>query len=105
MTQVSTKPDAGETTTRRVAEIFNAHQRLVHRRTDRMFAGLMALQWLAGVAAALWVSAKTWVGTTRHTHPHVWGAVFLGGAISSLPIMLAVIRPGHATTRYTVAVG
>jgi PAS domain S-box-containing protein len=105
MTQVSIKPDAGETTTQRVAEIFNAHQRLVHRRTDRMFAGLMALQWLAGVAAALWVSPKTWAGTTSHTHPHVWAAVFLGGAISSLPIMLAVIRPGHATTRYTVAVG
>jgi PAS domain S-box-containing protein len=65
----------------------------------------MTLQWLAGIAAALWVSPKTWVGMASHTHPHVWAAVFLGGAISSLPIMLAVIRPGHATTRYTVAVG
>jgi PAS domain S-box-containing protein len=65
----------------------------------------MALQWLAGIAAALWVSPKTWAGTASHTHPHVWAAVFLGGAISSLPILLAVIRPGHATTRYAVAVG
>ena len=102
---VSPKPDGGETTTRRVAEIFNAHQQLVHKRTDRIFAGLMALQWLAGVAAALWVSPKTWAGTASYTHPHIWAAVFLGGVISSLPIMLAVLRPGHATTRYTVAVG
>jgi len=65
----------------------------------------MALQWLAGVAAALWVSPKTWAGTASYTHPHIWAAVFLGGVISSLPIMLAVLRPGHATTRYTVAVG
>ena len=105
MTQISPEPDAGETSARRVVEIFNEHQQLVHRRTDRIFAGLMALQWLAGVAAALWVSPKTWAGTASHTHPHVWAAVFLGGAISSLPILLAVTRPGHATTRYTVAVG
>ena len=31
--------------------------------------------------------------------------MFLGGAISSLPIILAMTRPGHVTTRYTVAVG
>jgi PAS domain S-box-containing protein len=94
-----------ETTARRVAAIFDEHQRLVHKRTDRMFAGLMALQWLAGVAAALWVSPKAWEGTASHTHPHVWAAVFLGSAISSLPIILAMIRPGQAITRYTVAVG
>jgi PAS domain S-box-containing protein len=70
-----------------------------------MFAGLMALQWLAGVAAALWISPKAWEGGSSHTHPHVWAAVFLGGAISSLPIILALSRPGHVTTRYTVAVG
>ncbi|HJQ24901.1 MAG TPA: histidine kinase dimerization/phosphoacceptor domain -containing protein [Blastocatellia bacterium] len=90
---------------RRVAEIFDAHQLLVHRRTDRMFAVLMALQWLAGVAASLWVSPKSWAGTTSYTHPHVWAALFLGGAISVLPILLAMTRPGHLSTRYTVAVG
>ncbi len=105
MIETSTNLDRRETTARRVDEIFNEHQRRVHRRTDRMFAALMALQWLAGVAAALWVSPKAWEGTASHTHPHVWAAVFLGGAISSLPIILAVIRPGEITTRYTVAVG
>jgi PAS domain S-box-containing protein len=70
-----------------------------------MFAGLMTLQWLAGVAAALWVSPKAWEGMANHTHPHVWAALFLGGAISSLPIILAVTRPSQITTRYTVAVG
>jgi PAS domain S-box-containing protein len=94
-----------EAPAQRVEEIFNKHQRLVHRRTDRMFAGLMALQWLAGIAAALWVSPKAWAGASSFTHPHVWAALFLGGVISSLPIILALTRPGHATTRYTVAIG
>jgi PAS domain S-box-containing protein len=105
MIDISTNPDRDAATSRRVAEIFDEHQRLVHRRTDRMFAGLMALQWVAGVAAALWVAPKTWAGAESQTHPHVWAALLLGGAISSLPIALAVTRPGHATTRYTVAVG
>ena len=70
-----------------------------------MFAALMTLQWVAGVAAALWVSPKTWAGTESQTHPHVWAALFLGGAISSLPIVLALTRPGRPSTRYAVAVG
>jgi PAS domain S-box-containing protein len=103
MTEISNKQD--RISPLRVAEIFNEHQQLVHRRTDRMFAGLMILQWVAGVAAALWISPRTWAGTDSQTHPHVWAALFLGAAISSLPIVLALTRPGRPTTRYAVAVG
>jgi PAS domain S-box-containing protein len=105
MIEIGTNLDWRQTTAGRVEEIFNEHQRLVHRRTDRMFAGLMTLQWLAGVAAALLVSPKSWEGAASQTHPHVWAALFLGGAISALPIVLALTHPGHVTTRYTVAVG
>jgi PAS domain S-box-containing protein len=105
MNEISTEPEMSATTNPRVAEIFNQHQNLVHRRTDQMFAVLMVLQWVAGVAAALWVSPNTWVGAQSQTHPHVWAALMLGGAISSLPIVLALTRPGRPTTRYCVAVG
>ncbi len=105
MTETSTSLYRRETPARRVEEIFNEHLGLVYRRTDRLFAGLMTLQCIAGVAAALWVSPRAWVGESSHTHPHVWAALFLGGVISFLPIVLAVTRPGHASTRYTVAVG
>ena len=54
----------------------------------------MTLQWLAGIAAAYWISPQTWTGTTSQTHLHVWAALFLGGAISSLPIVLALTQPG-----------
>ena len=92
-------------TDRRVEEIFDEHKQLVYQRTDRMFGALMMFQWVAGVAAALWVSPKTWIGAESQTHPHVWAALFLGGAISSLPIVLALTRPGRPSTRYTIAVG
>jgi PAS domain S-box-containing protein len=94
-----------EVTTQQVADFFNERQQDICQRTDHMFAALMALQWLAGIAAAYWISPKTWAGATSQTHIHVWAALFLGGAISSLPIMLALTQPGRASTRYTIAVG
>jgi PAS domain S-box-containing protein len=105
MKEPSNNPNTPAWNSPRVAQIFNEHQRVVHRRTDRMFAALMAVQWMAGVAAALLVSPKTWAGAESQTHPHVWAAILLGGAISSLPIALALARPGQPSTRYTVAVG
>jgi signal transduction histidine kinase len=105
MTKIRTEPTQHETIGWRVNDIFNHHQQVIYKRTDRMFAVLMSLQWLAGIAAALWLSPKTWIGTTSQTHLHVWAALFLGGAISALPIALALIQPGRASTRYTIAVG
>ena len=105
MTQTSTDQETSRKTDQRVAEIFDEHKQLVYRRTDRMFAALMTVQWIAGIAAALWVSPKTWAGVESQTHPHVWAALFLGGAISSLPIVLALTRPGQPSTRYAVAIG
>ncbi|MBD0372894.1 MAG: response regulator [Pyrinomonadaceae bacterium] len=65
----------------------------------------MALQWVAGIIAAYWLSPLTWAGTTSQTHLHIWAAIFLGGAISSLPIALALAQPGRTSTRYAVATG
>jgi signal transduction histidine kinase/ActR/RegA family two-component response regulator len=104
MKEINTEPDLSEAMTLRVAAIFNEQQQSIYKHTDRMFAVLMALQWLAGIAAAFWLSPLTWAGTMSQTHPHVWAALFLGGAISSLPIVLALARPGSVSTRYTVAV-
>jgi PAS domain S-box-containing protein len=72
--------------------------------TDRIFAMLMLLQWLAGIAAALWISPLTWAGTARSIHFHIWAALLLGGALSSLPIFLAFVYPGKALTRHIIAV-
>src|SRR5436305_50898 len=73
----------------RTATLFAASENVIQQRTDRMFAWLMAFQWLGGIIAALWISPRTWEGTISHTHVHVWAAVFLGGVISAFPIFLA----------------
>src|SRR5882762_9617138 len=80
----------------RAAELFHAHEQSIFRRTDSLFARLMALQWLAGIAVALVVSPRTWSGEHSQVHPHIWAAIFFGGIVSALPIFFALTRPGEA---------
>ena len=88
----------------RTNELFATYQHDIHRRTDRLFAGLMAFQWLLGIAFALWVSPLTWEGDVSRTHLHVWAAVVLGGVISLFPALLGWFRAGHPSTRHIIAV-
>jgi two-component system sensor histidine kinase/response regulator len=84
--------------------IFREHQQLIYKRTDRMFAGLMGLQWPAAIAIALWVSPRTWAGASSQVHLHVWAALLLGGAITIYPAILGLTRSGATSTRYVIAV-
>ena len=92
------------TTMSRADQLFRTYEGDIHRRTDRMFAGLMILQWIAGIAFALWVSPYAWEGATSRVHVHVWSALVLGGIISFFPALLAMLRPGLPSTRYTIGV-
>ena len=93
-----------ESIARRSSELFAAYQQDIHGRTDRMFAGLMAFQWLLGIAFAVLVSPLTWEGDASRTNPHVWAAVVLGGIISLFPALLGWFRPGQTSTRHVIAV-
>src|SRR3979490_2442810 len=90
--------------TSRTGELFAQYKHDIHRRTDRLFALLMVLQWFAGIIFALWVSPLAWYGAVSRTHLHVWAAVFLGGAICLFPALLGLFRAGEASTRYTIGV-
>jgi signal transduction histidine kinase len=79
------------------------HERALWAQTDRLFAWLFVLQWLAGVVIALWISPRTWIGLDSKIHPHVWAAVFLGGLIAAAPIALVILRPGETLTRYVIS--
>ena len=85
-------------------KIFNSHCRKVWQRTDRIFAGLLALEWVAGIAVALWLTPLTWIGATSSLHLHVLAAIFLGGIVAAFPILLVFLWPGHALTRHVIAV-
>ena len=104
MSEMILDPAAPDTTATRAGRLYDAHRLSIYRRTDRVFAVLMALQWVFGIVAAVFISPRTWAGTSSHMHPHVWAAVLLGGAISSLPIVLALLKPGHVVTRYVISV-
>ena len=88
----------------RGAELFLNHQQTIWKRTDRMFAWLMLIQWLAGIAFALIISPNTWMGDASKTHIHVWAALFLGGIVSSFPIAMALTHAGETSTRHIIAI-
>jgi signal transduction histidine kinase/DNA-binding response OmpR family regulator len=90
-------------TTERARQLFDQQWHENARRTDRMFAALMILQWIGAVVAALLLSPMTWSGSESHVHPHVWLAVFLGGGLASLPVYLAWRFPGRVVTRHVIA--
>ena len=72
--------------------------------TDRLFAGLLVVEWIGGVILALTVSPTAWEGRSSYVHPHVWAALWLELVIISLPIGLALRRPGWVVTRHVIAV-
>ena len=93
-----------DATERRAAFLFRQSQQAIYRRVDRLFAGLMLFQWVAGVIAAWVISPRAWEGATSHVHIHVWAALLFGGVITLFPVLLALVRPGELSTRYTIAV-
>ncbi|APR86528.1 Signal transduction histidine kinase [Minicystis rosea] len=103
MSETSLPAPAGMHATRAEA-LFAQHLDGIGRQTDRMFAWLMAAQWLFAVVLALVYTPHAWEGSVRKTHPHVFAALLLGGLVSALPIGLAWLTPGERVTRYVIAV-
>jgi PAS domain S-box-containing protein len=83
--------------------LFHEQLRSLRRVTDRSFAVLMVLQWVAGMAAACWLTPLTWAGTESQIHLHAWASIFLGCLISVMPVCLTLLCPGDAVTRHVVA--
>ncbi|MEK6301468.1 MAG: PAS domain S-box protein [Acidobacteriota bacterium] len=94
-----------ESTSRSAQRLFHEHQVAIYARTDRLFAGLMGLQWIAAIVIAVSLSPRTWAGASGRVHPHVWAALLLGGVVAILPIVLGLTRSGATSTRYVIAVG
>ncbi|HCS55686.1 MAG TPA: diguanylate cyclase [Planctomycetaceae bacterium] len=91
-------------TSHRIAALLRQNQFVNNFAVDRLFVGLMVVQWVTAIAAAIFISPKTWIGTTSATYLHVWTVMLLGGAISSLPVFLRLKYPGQTFTRYVIAV-
>ena len=88
---------------RRAADLFHERFKTVCAETDRLFAGLFIFQYVAAIAAAIWISPTAWSGLDSRPHEHLFAAIGLGGIITSLPVYLAFKRPGEVLTRHIVA--
>ena len=95
---------ASQAQTTRTQELLLHHQQEIYRRTDSLFAALLVFQYVAGIGIASWLSPMTWVGQHSSIHLHLWASILLGGAITSLPIYLAIQHPGKVRTRHTIAI-
>ena len=100
-----TEPSTATIVAARVQVLLDEQINANYSRTSRMFAVLMGVEWLFGILVALVWSPYTWAGKVHAVHLHVYVAIFLGGAIVSLPIAAAMSRPRVAATRYVVAIG
>ena len=76
------------------------------RHTDKAAMGLFLLQWAVMVALACWGIPHSGAGPEPgRANPSLLLALFLGSAISLIPILLARLYPGRRVTRHTVAAG
>ena len=89
--------------TARALELDTVHRQARYARIDRAFAVLLVIQWVACIAAALWLSPYAWAGKEKVLHVHVWLAVLGGAGITLLPVLLAIFRPGWVVTRHVIA--
>jgi signal transduction histidine kinase/CheY-like chemotaxis protein/HPt (histidine-containing phosphotransfer) domain-containing protein len=86
-----------------VQEKVREHETAIARHIDRIFAGLMVIQWLACVVAALTITPTTWIGQTSAVHVHVWSALILGSLLCAMPLWFAIRQPGEVSTRMVIA--
>jgi signal transduction histidine kinase/ActR/RegA family two-component response regulator len=89
----------------RAAELFGGQWQNIIRHTDFLFSWLMICQWIFAIGIAIWLSPLTWSGVNSQIHPHVWIAIFIGGLITSVPVLLARTQPGKTLTRHVIAIG
>jgi hypothetical protein len=104
VTAFHSSAESMESVSGRAGDLFASYLHQIHARMDRLFAALMAVQWVGGIVVALWVSPRVWDGAVNRAHLHVWVAVFAGGALCLVPALVGLLRPGVTSTRYTIAV-
>ena len=96
-------PLRGEPTADRAAELFRQQRDAVYRQTDQLFARVLLLEWAVLLIVAFFVAPTSWRESLAVGHTRVWLALFLGGAMTLIPLALVRWRSGAASTRYAIA--
>jgi PAS domain S-box-containing protein len=89
----------------RSEQLYRADCRALSRLTSRLFAILLFLQWLGGIALASWFTPHRWPG--GYNGPlsvDFVTALLAGAAIVAAPLYLIYRRPDARSTRFVVAI-
>jgi tRNA A-37 threonylcarbamoyl transferase component Bud32 len=86
------------------SDLFREQWARIIAATDRGFAVVLGVEWVVGIALAVFVSPLAWAGTRYSIHEHVWAALFLGGTIALPPALIAWFSPGRIYGRQLVAI-
>jgi hypothetical protein len=103
MTPEQHREAATQAIVQRTKERFERYRQRTLISTDRLFAKLLLGEWVVAIGVALVFSPYGWAGKTKVVHLHVWIALLLGGAIVSLPVLLAMKQAGRPLTRHVMA--
>jgi PAS domain S-box-containing protein len=87
----------------RANELLGDFQQGIYRRTDRLSALVLAVEWLVLVVIAVARTPYTWDGDQASVHPHVLIAAGLGALVCGIPALGAWYWRGRTATRYMVA--
>jgi two-component system sensor histidine kinase/response regulator len=85
----------------RATAILTGDQRQNFVRADRLFAGLMLVQWLVAIVVAFLMPPRA--ATGLQANMHVWTAMCQGSVITFLPLVLVFAMSGRTVTRHVVA--
>jgi len=80
----------------RAEVLFREERSRIAKRLDRLFAGLLAAEWLGGIITACWRFSQIQL--------YVWAVVGAGTAIALVPLWLVLKRPGGTLTRHGLAI-
>jgi signal transduction histidine kinase len=79
------------------------HMHRIYVRTDQLFAVLMFFQFVAAVAAAYFISPRTWSGMESSVHIHLYAAIGIGFLLAAFPIFLVFRSPGAKINQYVIS--
>jgi diguanylate cyclase (GGDEF)-like protein len=88
---------------RRAARYFQHAIDDLSRQVDRMFAWLLAAEWIGMVATGLVVEPRVWNGGESSIHPHLLAAILSGPLFIFPAIAMAIYYPSLRLTRHMIA--
>ncbi|MGD0412060.1 MAG: response regulator [Verrucomicrobiota bacterium] len=105
MSSVETVTAPENPATKRAGEFFRQQKQVNFKATDRMFAWLIAFEWLAAMAAAALIAPSSKVLSQIPQWHLMEMAAGLAGLVYLLPLTMALYHPGKAYTRHVIAIG